>query len=334
MHGAARLELHLTKPLMLVTGATGFVGKALLKRLQHDAQFRIRAAVRSEQSVLGAGVERVVVGDLTPDIDWTTALHDVDVVVHLAARVHMMRDTTTDPLAEYRRVNRDATLSLGRQAAQAGVRRFVFVSSIKVNGESTTAGAPYRADDLPAPVDAYGISKREAEDGLLQLVDKTRLEVVVVRPPLVYGPGVAANFLKLMQLVKLRLPLPFGRIGNRRSLVALDNLVDLLLLCSAHPAASNQIFMVSDGNDLSITDLIRLIAKSMGRPSILLPVPEKLMLWGARAIGKPDVANRLLGSLQVDISAAQKILGWQPIVSPEAAVRETVRHFLAVNKKA
>ncbi len=324
----------MTKPIVLVTGATGFVGKALLKRLLDDAQFRVRAAVRNEQSALADGVERVVVGELTPDTDWSIALKDVDAIIHLAARVHMMRETTADPLAEYRRVNGEGSLNLGRQAAQAGVRRLVFVSSIKVNGEATTAGSPYRADDLPEPVDAYGISKREAEAGLLQLAASSKLEIAIIRPPLVYGPGVAANFLKLMQLVKLGLPLPFNNIQNRRSLVALDNLVDLLILSARHPAAANRVFMVSDGHDLSTSDLIRLIAKSMDRHLIMLPVPSKFLMWCSRMVGKPGIANRLVGSLEVDISVTKEILGWKPMVSPEVAVERTVRHFLANNKKA
>ena len=324
----------MTKPIVLVTGATGFVGKALLKRLLDDAQFRVRAAVRNEQSALADGVERVVVGELTPDTDWSIALKDVDAIIHLAARVHMMRETTADPLAEYRRVNGEGSLNLGRQAAQAGVRRLVFVSSIKVKGEATTAGSPYRADDLPEPVDAYGISKREAEAGLLQLAASSKLEIAIIRPPLVYGPGVAANFLKLMQLVKLGLPLPFNNIQNRRSLVALDNLVDLLILSARHPAAANRVFMVSDGHDLSTSDLIRLIAKSMDRHLIMLPVPSKFLMWCSRMVGKPGIANRLVGSLEVDISVTKEILGWKPMVSPEVAVERTVRHFLANNKKA
>ena len=324
----------MTKPIVLVTGATGFVGKALLKRLLDDAQFRVRAAVRNEQSALADGVERVVVGELTPDTDWSIALKDVDAIIHLAARVHMMRETTADPLAEYRRVNGEGSLNLGRQAAQAGVRRLVFVSSIKVNGEATTAGSPYRADDLPEPVDAYGISKREAEAGLLQLAASSKLEIAIIRPPLVYGPGVAANFLKLMQLVKLGLPLPFNNIQNRRSLVALDNLVDLLILSARHPAAANRVFMVSDGHDLSTSDLIRLIAKSMDRHLIMLPVPSKFLMWCSRMVGKPGIANRLVGSLEVDISVTKEILCWKPMLSPYVAVERTVRHFLANNKKA
>jgi UDP-glucose 4-epimerase len=308
--------------MILVTGATGFVGRGLCEAL-HSRAIPFVPAVR--RATLPG---QLAVGEITADTEWSAALTGCEVVIHLAARVHVMHDTLGDPLSAYREVNVDATLNLGRQAAAHGVKRFLFVSSVKVNGEETT-DKPFTSRDAPAPLDPYGQSKLEAELALHELSRKTGMQIVIVRPPLVYGPGVRANFLRLMQLVKLGLPLPFRNIQNRRSMVALDNLVDLLILCARHPGAAGQTFMVSDDDDLSICDLIKLIAKSMDRHLILLPVSAKLLLWCARMVGKPDVANRLLGSLQVDISATREVLGWRPLVRPEIAVKKTVSHFLA-----
>ncbi len=312
---------------VLVTGANGFVGSALIDRLQRAGKSNVRGAVRSATVALPAGVERTVIGDIGPQTDWSDALRGIGVVVHLAARVHVMREAAGDPLAEFRRINVDATLRLAQQAVQAGVRRFVFVSSIKVNGELTD-GTPFTAHDVPHPGDPYGVSKYEAEISLHELARRTGLELVIVRPPLVYGPGVRANFLKLMQLVKRGLPLPLGGIRNRRSMVALDNLTDLLALCTSHPTAAGETFLVSDDSDLGISELIGLIADAMDKRILLLPVPAGLMLWLARAAGKADVANRLLGSLEVDIAHTKNTLGWHPPQTPAAAVRQTVAHFL------
>lgn len=305
---------------ILVTGATGFVGTALVRRIVADGKVVARAAVRRETHDLPSEVEYVAIGDLDKDLNWQQALAGVDAVVHLAARVHVMRESTVDPLAEFRRVNVAGSLKLAHQAAAAGSRRFVYLSSIKVNGE---AGV-FTEADRPAPEDAYGISKHEAEQGLQEIATNTGLEVVIIRPPLVYGPGVRANFHALMRAVACGIPLPLGAIDNRRSLVALDNLVDFILVCAAHPAAANELFLVSDGDDLSTSDLIRRLARTMGRPARLIPVPPAMLMAAATLLGKRDVARRLLGSLQVDICKARRLLTWMPAVSVDEGLRRAV----------
>ncbi len=317
---------------LLLTGATGFVGSALSRSL--DAQRnRVVAGVRARSSKLSSGIIQVPVGDLLPDTDWSGALHGVDVVVHLAARVHIMQDVAADPLAEFRRVNVFGTLNLARQAAMAGVRRFVFVSSVKVNGESTLFGHPFSADDAPEPQEPYGISKHEAEVGLRELALSTGMEVVIIRPPLVYGPGVKANFAFMMRWLAKGIPLPLGAVHNKRSFVALNNLVDLIVTCLRHPAAANQTFLVSDGEDLSTTELLQRMGKALGKPARLLPVPVGVMEVAAKLLGKGDVAQRLFGSLQVDSSKTRDLLGWTPVVSVDEALRKTAGTFLASRKK-
>ena len=310
--------------MILVTGANGFVGSALLAALGTRAM-AARGAVRR-----GEGPGLAVVGELDGHTDWTTALQGCRAVVHLAARVHVMDDRDSDPLQAYREVNVAATLCLATQAAEAGVQRFVYVSSIKVNGEATT-GAPFRAMDAAGAVDPYGQSKLEAEQALLALAERTRLEVVIVRPPLVYGPGVKANFLNLIKLVRLGLPLPFGGIANARSMVALDNLVDLLIVCCSHPHAPGQVFLVSDGVDLSTTQLVRMIARALGKRAWLLPVPAALVGGVAALAGKRAAVDRLFGSLQVDIADTRATLAWSPVVTPQQAIDATVNHFIHSN---
>jgi len=240
------------------------------------------------------------------------ALTGMDVVVHTAARVHVMDDSAQDPLTEFRDVNVTGTMNLARQAAAAGVKRFVFISSIKVNGEQTSGSQQFESTDSPALEDPYGVSKWEAEVGLKKLALETGMEVVIIRPPLVYGPGVKGNFASMIKLVEKGLPLPLGAIHNKRSLVALDNLVDLIITCIDHHAAANQTFLVSDGEDLSTTELLRGVAEAIGKPSRLIPVPASLLQFGATLLGKKAVAKRLLGSLQVDISHTQECLNWTP----------------------
>lgn len=310
------------KAPILVTGANGFVGRTLCRTLRGRG-IPVVAAVRR-----AGRADETPVGELTGATDWHAALVGCASVIHLAARVHVMNDGATDPLQAYRLVNVEATLQLARQAVEAGVKRFVFVSSVKVNGESTTGRAPYRASDVPQPCDPYGQSKMEAEAALFALGRESGLEIVVVRPPLVYGPGVKANFLSLIKLVQRNIPLPFGRAGGYRSMVALDNLVDLLITCATHPQASGQVFLVSDGHDLTVADLVRMIGRAMAKNVPLLPVPPGLISAMANMLGKSSVTDRLFGSLQVDIGATKERLGWTPLVTPQAAINETVNSFL------
>lgn len=313
--------------MILVTGATGFVGTALVARLAREGM-ETRACIRRDDASMPTGIHTVHVGDLTGDADWSPALAGIGVVVHAAARVHVMDDTATNPLAEFRRVNVQGTLNLARQAAAVGVRRFVFISSIKVNGEATTLGLPFSADDMPAPLDPYGVSKMEAEQGLRKMAAETGMEVVIIRPPLVYGPGVKANFQTMMRWLGRGVPLPLGAINNRRSMVALDNLVDLILTCIDHPAAANQTFLVSDGEDLSTTQLLQRLGRALGKPARLIPVPSMFLKIGAALLGKPAIAQRLCGSLQVDISKAQQLLGWTPPLFVDEGLKRAAEGYL------
>ncbi len=306
--------------MILVTGANGFMGTRLCEVLR-ERHYPFKMAVRGTYS------QAISIGDIDGHTNWQVALNQVTTVVHIAARVHVMNDKSTDPLAEFRKVNVDGTLNLARQAASAGVRRFVFISSIKVNGEKTTINHPFCADDTPDPQDAYGVSKLEAEEGLRLLSEKTGMEVVIIRPPLVYGSGVKANFLSMMRWLSKGIPLPLGGIKNKRSLVSLDNLVDLTLVCCHHPAAANQIFLVSDGEDLSTSDLLRRMGKALSSPARLVPVPAIFLQFAAMLLGKGDLAQRLCESLQVDISKTRSILGWSPPVSVDEGLYKTAQSF-------
>lgn len=313
---------------ILVTGATGFIGHALLAQVMGRPRLSARVTVRRQVNDLPVGVESVHVVDVNPETDWRAAVTGMDVIVHTAARVHVMQDTASDSLAAFRRVNVAGTLNLARQAADAGVRRFVFISSIKVNGKWTPLGRPYTAADVPAPGDPYGITKWEAEEGLRQLAAETGMEVVIIRPPLVYGPGVTANFLSMIRWLNTGIPLPFGAIDNKRSLVALDNLVDLIVTCIDHPAAANQTFLVSDGEDLSTPDLIRRMARALGCPARLISVPTTVLMAGATLLGRQELAAKLCGTLQVNIAKTRKVLGWTPPVSVDEGLRRTAEHYL------
>lgn len=303
---------------VLVTGASGFVGRALTMRLL--AEGRVVCGTRRRGAPLAKGVQVVAVGDLGADTDWRAAVAGVQTVVHLAARVHVMRDAAADPLQEFRRANVDGTVTLARQAVAAGVRRFIFLSSAKVNGES---GA-FRETDPPNPHGPYAISKQEAEAGLREISASTGLEVVIIRAPLVYGPGVKANFRSLIDAVAKGIPLPLGASENRRSLVALPNLVDLIVTCMEHPSAANETFFVSDGEDLSTTELVRRIANAIGKPARVIPLPSILLWIVATLVGRRDVAQRLLGTLQLDVSKARRVLGWHPPLGIDEALKSTV----------
>ena len=271
------------------------------------------------------GVQYHPILDMTASTDWHAALIGVHSVVHCAARVHVMKDDATDPLQAYREVNVNGTLNLARQAAQAGVGRFVVISSIKVNGEATQPGQFFTADDVPSPLDPYGVSKLEAEQGLREIEAQTGMEVVIVRPPLVYGPGVKANFASMMRWVARGMPLPLGAIHNARSMVALDNLVDLLVICIKFPAAAGHTFLVSDGEDVSTTELLRRTANAMGKKALLLPVPASVLELGATLLGKRDVAQRLCGSLQVDMTRTRRLLGWNPPLTLDQGLKKAVK---------
>lgn len=305
---------------VLVTGANGFVGAALTTRLIGERRYTVVGAVRSASPELPALLTRVEVGALGPEKDWRPVIEGVDTVVHLAARVQMASDKVRNPLAEYRRVNVASSCTLARQAASAGVRRFVFLSSVKVNGEI----GRYTEADPPAPEDAYGISKHEAEIALRAIAKETGMDVVIIRPPLVYGPGVRSNFLALMRAVSRGIPLPLGAVDNRRSLVALANLVDFIVTCIEHPAAANETFLLSDAEDLSTADLIRRLARAMGRPARLVPVPRPVLIAGAALLGQRRIAQRLLGTLQVDTSKARRLLGWVPPITVDEGLRLAV----------
>lgn len=307
---------------LLVTGIHGWIASAFAdysRMLGHD--------VTGSSRIIEQGVVQIPL--INGETDWSVALSGCDVVVHLAARAHVMRDSEREPLAVYRAVNTAGTLNLARQAAASGVKRFVFVSSVKVHGEKNLAAHPFREDDLLAPVDAYGISKREAEDGLKALARKTTMEIVIIRPPLVYGPGVKGNFHLMLDWVARGIPLPLGAIHNVRSLVALDNLVDFISLCAdpeRSPKAANQTFLISDGEDVSTTELLIKIGKALGTRPRLLSVPPWLIRLVARFLGQSAMIERLLASLVVDGSKAREMLGWQPVVTMESQLEKMTVH--------
>ena len=311
---------------IFVTGASGFLGSALIEKLASTKNYQVVVPVRREGTEFAEGIEPVLV-KTDYLLNGELPLGGVDVVVHCAARVHVMSETISDPLKEFRRINVDGTLRLAEQAALAGVKRFVFISSVKVNGELTTLGKPFTADDEPAPSDPYGISKMEAEQQLRLLGQRTGLEIVIIRPVLVYGPGVRANFRSLMSWVNKGYPLPLGAVRNKRSLVSLGNLVDLIVTCLEHPGAENQTFMVSDDDDMSTTDLLVRMSKALGRRPYLIPVPMSLLLKGSAFLGRRAVGLRLCGSLQVDISKTRNLLDWNPPISVEDALRKSAESF-------
>ena len=335
---------------VLVTGATGFVGTRLIEVLtQSWPELEILAAMRSMPSKPFLGepdspskLKYVTIGDIGPNTEWPILL-GVDTVIHLAARTHVMKESAPDPLAVYRQANAAATINLAQQAAAAGVKRFIFLSSIKVNGEETNEGEAFSELSIPAPLDPYGISKLEAEEGLQKICSEhgAFMEYVIIRAPLIYGPGVKANFHKLMGLVATHsdtlwgplIPLPLGGIHNQRSFLALDNLVDFMQLAITHPKAANQLFLLADGTDFSTPALIQLIAKGMHKkPPVLFSLPTGLMLSLGSILGMKAAVQRLVGSLQVNSTKARTLLNWQPPLKAKDAIVLNAQAFLAEHK--
>jgi nucleoside-diphosphate-sugar epimerase len=301
-----------------VSGSTGFVGRSLCVELaRRNLPF---AKIKTARQA----TENVAIGCLPSDAYDATVLHQTKVLVHLAARVHVMQEAMADPLAAFRAVNTEGTLNLARQAVCAGVKRFVFISSIGVNGSQTTTGKPFSESDKPKPHNAYALSKWEAEQGLMQIADETGLEVVIIRPPLVYGANAPGNFGSLMRAVNRGWPLPLGAVHNQRSLVALDNLVDFIITCITQPKAANQTFLISDSQDLSTTELVCSMAQAADVPARLLPVPVWALEWAGRLVGKRDAVQRLCGNLQIDSSKARHLLGWEPKTSVQEGLRRAL----------
>lgn len=312
---------------ILVTGATGFVGRALCHELIARKHI-VRAAVRraNGENRLPLECEVTAIGAIGAGTDWSIAVERTDVVIHLAARVHVMRETAADPLEAFREVNVVGAERLARAAASSGVKRLVYVSSIKVNGESTV-GTPFTEATAPSPLDAYSISKHEAELALRRVAQETGLEVVIVRPPLIYGPSVGGNFLRLLKFVARGVPLPLARVNNQRSMIFLRNFLDALAVCAIHPGAAGKTYLVSDGRDVSTSQLMHDLARLMRMPSLLWPCPTALLWLAGRFIGKSDEIERLLDSLQIDSSQIRRELGWVPPFTMEQGLAETVRCF-------
>jgi len=310
---------------LLVTGVSGFVGQALAtESIRRGLQ--VSGALRSSIELpSGVGVCRI--GAIDGETDWFSALHDVEIVIHLAARVHVMRENTENPLEAFRKVNVAGTEHLARSAAASGVKRLVFVSSIKVNGEETIDGRRYTELDVPSPKDPYGVSKCEAEQALHRIALETGLQVVIVRPPLVYGAGVKGNFAQMLRVLAKGIPLPLASVSNLRSIVYLGNFVDALVICATHPAAAGQTYLVSDGEDVSTPELLRQLGAAMGHPARLLPCPPALLKMAGRVLGRSEQIDRLLGSLQVDSSKIRSELGWQPPFTLQQGLQATAEWY-------
>ncbi len=313
---------------ILITGATGFVGRALFENLKSKKKYLIHLTSRTNQEKLFEGAKTFNIGEIDRNTNWKDALDGVSCIVHCAARAHMMEKKQRDSLNSYRRINVDGTRNLAKQAAAIGIKRFIFLSSVKVNGEETIASNSFKYDDIPLPKDAYGISKWEAEQELLEIYKKTGLELVIIRVPLIYGARVKGNFLRLLDLIYKQIPLPLFNINNSRSFIGLDNLVDLIIHCIDHPRATGKTFLVSDGEDVSIPDLIRKLSKIMGKSTRLFSFPISIFKLMSYLVGKTPEVNRLIGSLRVNSSHTRKILGWNPPFSLDEGLEKTVHWYL------
>lgn len=317
---------------IVLTGGTGFVGQKLVDYLLKHTNDSLRLAVRQNPArKFDQRVSLSLIADISGTENWYDTLVDCKVIIHAAARVHVMDKHADNSLAAYRETNVDGTLNLARQAANQGVKRFIYLSSIKVNGEYTPIDQPFRADDVAMPQCPYSISKYEAEQGLLALAKETGLEVVILRPVLVYGPGVKGNFKHMMAWLQKGIPLPLGLIKNKRSFVSVDNLADLITTCITHPRAANQIFLVSDGVDLSTTELLKKIRTVFAKPVLLLPIPVWVLNSIAKLLGKQIIINRLCGSLQVDINKAYDLLGWKPKFTIDNVLLTTAKEYINNN---
>lgn len=303
---------------ILVTGASGFIGNKLVEQLLASGLYNLTVVSRSRVNNFPSGVSLIHIESIEKTTDWSLALKEIDVVIHCAARVHAVNDNHNEALKQFRAVNVDATMALASQSLASNVKRFIFISSIGVNGINNTK--PFTVADEPNPAEDYAISKFEAEMGLKQLLEGTNTEFVIVRPPLVYGLNAKGNFGHLFKLAQKRIPLPLGAIYNKRSLVSLDNLVDLIRICISHPKAKNQTFMVSDDHDVSTTDLVRLVAQASGKGAMLLPIPVWCLKFIASCFGKKSMATKLCDSLQVDITHTKQLLGWSPPLTIEQGI--------------
>ena len=315
---------------VLITGANGFIGSVLCSRLVAE-KWNVSGTVRSAENYSSVqGVKSVIIGDIDTATDWNAALQGIDTVVHLAARVHVMKDSSAEPLQAYREVNVQGTERLARQAADRGVKRFIFLSTVKVNGEENRKA--YTESDRPSPMDSYGISKMEAELKLRKIAAETGMAVVILRPPLVYGPGVKANFLKLLQTVDRRMPLPFAGVQNQRSLIYVDNLVDAIVSCVLHPNAPGQTFLVSDGKDVSTPELIRMIAAALQKQPRLFRFPPLALYIAGRLTGKGPAVDRLIGSLSVNTGKIKNELGWTAPFTLEEGLQNTAFWYKRIKK--
>ncbi|MCK5355278.1 MAG: SDR family oxidoreductase [Methyloprofundus sp.] len=311
---------------ILVTGATGFIGQAVVMELLKQG-FDVNAAVRKTSPTLPEAVQQHSIGDLSALAENLSVFQGVDVIIHLAARAHIMNETASDPLTEFRKINTTATLNLARQAVEAGVKRFIFISSIKVNGEITAPGEVFQAEINAPPTDPYALSKYEAEHGLLSLAQSTEMDVVIIRPPLVYGPGVKANFASLIKWLNKGVPLPLGAVNNQRSLIALDNLVSFIIHCIDHPNAGNEIFLLADAEDVSTTELLQKISRALHKKARLLPVPTCWMAFIAKLMGKQAINSRLFASLQIDSSKARDLLDWKPVITMDEQLSKIAEDY-------
>lgn len=315
---------------ILVTGANGFLGSALTRSLSGRHDYRVVGTVRSKHAAIEPDISLKIVGDLGPDTRWQETLAGIDVVIHTAARAHVLNEKSVNPQMEFTRVNVDGTLTLARHAGDAGVKRFIFISSIGVNGASTTS-EPFTEKMIPNPHAMYAVSKYEAELALIDLCHKMGMELTIIRPPLVYAANAPGNFARLLKIVRAGYPLPLASVKNQRSFIYLENLVDFISCCIEHPLAANETFIVSDGEDISTPQLIRTLAAGMNKSILLFPVPNFLLQAGSKLLGREPVYQQLCGSLQVDISKAKRLLDWAAPFPLKNALAITAEQFMNIS---